>query len=92
MAWIDKSASELCEQLKDGTRNGHRTLDEIVSHSGHDALVAWGWEPGADREAAPGTQQEFAGLMAAWVANGAQCPEAVEAASGTGAAEEKQDD
>jgi hypothetical protein len=89
MAWIDKGASELCEQLKDGDRNGHRSLDEIVSHSGHDALVGWGWEPGADREAAPGTQQEFGALMAAWVSNGAECPEAVQDQASPGAAEEK---
>jgi hypothetical protein len=74
MAWIHKSPRELCEQLQDRTRNGKRSLEQIVEHSGHDALVGWGWEPGADREPAPGTQEQFGALMAAWVQTGAECP------------------
>lgn len=74
MAWVGRSPRELCEQLTDPERNGHRTLDQIVHHSGHDALVGWGWQPGADRVPAPGTQAEFGALMAEWVSTGAVCP------------------
>lgn len=74
MAWIGKSAAEVCAQIKDPARNGKKTLAEIVEHSAHDGLVAWGWSPGAGREAAPGTQARFGALMAAWVETGAQCP------------------
>lgn len=74
MAWQGKSLGEICEQLKDKQRNGGKTLDEIVDHTAHDALVAWGWTPGADREPAPGTQQAFGELFAAWVETGAHCP------------------
>jgi hypothetical protein len=74
MAWVGRSERELCEQLKDPTRNGQRSLGDIVSHTDHDAFVGWGWQPGADRSAAPGTQSEFAAIMAAWVASGAECP------------------
>ena len=51
-----------------------RTLAEVVDHAGHDAFVAWGWAPGADRISAPGSQQEFAAILAGWVDNGGACP------------------
>jgi hypothetical protein len=75
MAWVGKSVSYICNQIKDPARNGGKTLAQIVEHNGHDPLVGWGWEPGADREPAPGTQARFGELTAAWVQTGAECPE-----------------
>jgi hypothetical protein len=75
MAWFGKSAAYICAQLKDPARNGRRSLAQIVDHNAHDALVGWGWAPGADREPAPGTQQQFGALVAAWVETGAACPQ-----------------
>lgn len=74
MAWVGKSPRHVCEQLKDPKRNGGKTLAQIVEHNAHDELVAWGWAPGHDREPAPGTQEEFGALVAAWVETGAECP------------------
>jgi len=74
MAWAGKTPGQICAQLKDPARNGGRTLAQIVEHSGHDALVGWGWAPGADREPAPGSQALFGNLVAAWVDSGAECP------------------
>ncbi|HLM75073.1 MAG TPA: Isoquinoline 1-oxidoreductase subunit [Polyangiaceae bacterium] len=74
MAWVGKSPRAICEQLKDPKRNGGKTLAEIVHHNAHDELVAWGWRPGADREKAPGTQEQFGALFAAWLETGAECP------------------
>ena len=74
MAWLGRSPAQLCEQLKDTARNGGKTLPEIVHHSAHDELVAWGWSPGFDREPAPGTQARFGALMQAWLDTGAVCP------------------
>jgi hypothetical protein len=74
MAWQGRSAREVCEQIKDPNRNGHRSLDAIVEHVARDPLVGWGWHPGADRAAAPGTQAEAGALVAAWVGSGAECP------------------
>jgi len=74
MAWAGRTTHQLCEQLKDPARNGHRGLDRIVEHARHDAIVAWGWSPGADRDPVPGTQERFGDLMAAWVQTGAVCP------------------
>ena len=75
MAWVGKSVSYICNQIKDPKRNGGKTLAQIVEHNGHDELVAWGWAPGADREPVPGTQAQFGALTAAWVETGAECPE-----------------
>jgi hypothetical protein len=75
MAWLDKTPGAICEQLRDTERNGARSLEQIAEHSAHDPLVAWGWEPGADREPPPGTQQQFAQLITAWIESGATCPD-----------------
>ncbi len=74
MAWIGRSAGAICEQLKDRSRNGGKTLAQIVDHAAHDPLVGWGWSPGAGRTPAPGTQAELGALVAAWVETGAACP------------------
>jgi hypothetical protein len=74
MAWLGKTAAQICAQLKDPKRNGGKTLEEIQHHTAHDELVAWGWNPGADRTPAPGTQQEFGDLIRAWIDTGAECP------------------
>jgi len=74
MAWAGRDANALCEQLKDPARNGGKSLPQIVEHSEHDALVAWGWAPGAEREPAPGSQAQFGALIAAWADSGAECP------------------
>lgn len=75
MAWVGKSISYLCHQLRDPQRNGGKTLAAVIEHSGHDKLVAWGWAPGNGRDPAPGTQEQFGALIAAWVETGAHCPE-----------------
>ena len=74
MAWVNRTPKALCEQIKDPKRNGNKDLAHIIEHSAHDALVAWGWAPGHGRTPAPGTQQAFAALVAAWVEEGAACP------------------
>ena len=75
MAWVGKTPRQICEQIKDPKRNGGKSLAQIVEHNAHDkALVAWGWSPGADREPAPGTQEQFGAIVAAWVETGAECP------------------
>ena len=74
MAWADKSLGEICQQIKDPKRNGGKTMQELVHHMAEDSLVGWGWNPGAGREPAPGTQKEFGALVAAWAESGAACP------------------
>lgn len=74
MAWVGKTAAQICEQLKDPERNGGKSLAQIVEHNAHDPLVAWGWKPGNDRQPAPGNQAQLGALVAAWVESGAECP------------------
>ncbi|HEU4411585.1 MAG TPA: Isoquinoline 1-oxidoreductase subunit [Polyangiaceae bacterium] len=74
MAWAGRSLGAVCAQIKDRARNGDRTLDAIVEHMDHDALVLRGWSPGAGREPAPGDHATFVRLIAAWAQTGAVCP------------------
>ena len=74
MAWLGKSPGAICEQIKDSSRNGARSLAQIREHLAHDPLVGWAWAPGADRAPAPGTQAELAALAQAWIDSGAECP------------------
>ena len=41
--------SQLCEQLKDPERNGHKDAQALLEHVEHDPLVLWGWQPGGTR-------------------------------------------
>jgi len=75
MAWQHKSLAAICMQLKDTSRNGGKTLDQIMEHAARDSLVGWAWKPGAGREPAPGNQASFGALMQAWADAGAACPE-----------------
>ena len=59
MGWQHKSLTDICMQLKDTSRNGGKTLYQIIEHAVRDSLVAWAWKPGAGREPAPGRQASF---------------------------------
>ena len=74
MAWWGKTTSDICEQIKDPSRNGERSLAAIEEHISKDSLVAWGWSPGEGREPAPYSASETASLVAVWAAAGAPCP------------------
>lgn len=74
MGWQQRSLGEICAQIKDPKRNGGRTLAELHEHMAKDHLVGWGWHPGGQREPAPGTQEQFGQLIAAWIESGAECP------------------
>lgn len=74
MAWQGRSLGDICRQLHDPARNGHRSLAALIEHNGKDELVGWGWHPGPGRAPAPGTQAQFRALTRAWVETGARCP------------------
>ncbi len=38
-----KTPGQLCEQLKDPSRNGGKSLEQIIEHITSDKLVGWGW-------------------------------------------------
>ncbi len=74
MAWQGRPLAEICRQIKDPARNGGRDLEKIYHHMAEDDLVGWGWNPGAGRAPAPGTQKQFGDLIRAWIDSGAACP------------------
>ncbi|MGH8129263.1 MAG: Isoquinoline 1-oxidoreductase subunit [Steroidobacteraceae bacterium] len=74
MAWEGKSLGQICEQIKDRAQNGNMDLKAIAHHMAEDSLVGTGWNPGAGRTPAPGTQAEFGALIRAWIDAGAACP------------------
>lgn len=74
MAWEGKSLGAICRQIKDPVRNGGMDRGALIDHAANDDLVGWGWNPGAGREPAPGTQEIFGQLVKAWIETGAECP------------------
>lgn len=74
MAWEGKSASQICQQIKDQNRNGGRDLEALYNHLAKDDLVGWAWHPGDGRTPVPGTQEQFGQLTRAWIDSGAACP------------------
>jgi hypothetical protein len=74
MAWQGKSPDQICRQIKDPAHNGGRSLALLQEHMVKDDLVGWAWHPGAGRRPAPGTQEEFGAIVAAWIDTGAECP------------------
>ncbi|MEM8772252.1 MAG: Isoquinoline 1-oxidoreductase subunit [Pseudomonadota bacterium] len=74
MAWEGKSLSEICLQIKDEERNGGLSLMELGEHMAEDELVAYGWNPPAHLDRAPGDQESFGALFHAWIDAGAHCP------------------
>lgn len=74
MAWFGTSEAAMCAQFKDPARTGGRDLAAMAEHIKTDALVAWGWNPGDDREAAPHSAQALYDAILRWQSSGATCP------------------
>ncbi len=75
MVFVGASTSEICHRIKDPKQNGGKSLEEVAHHVASDALVAWGYAPGNEREPAPGSPRLAAALISAWIKTGAVCPE-----------------
>ncbi|MDF1692246.1 MAG: hypothetical protein P1U47_07730 [Zhongshania sp.] len=73
MAWEDLNASKLCIALKDLSKNGNRSLSDLLRHMSEDELVLWGWSPGANRTTPPLSQSEFVDALTRWVNAGGPC-------------------
>ena len=74
MTFENKSAKELCEQLKNPKMNGGRNLKEVANHLDTE-LVRWAWNPGGNRQKPPVAYDEFVKSFEMWRDNGAACPE-----------------
>jgi hypothetical protein len=74
MQWFDKTSADICAQIKDPTRNGNRSIAQIVEHIEQEPLVHWGWAPGPGREPAPYSVAQLVTFLKQWEAAGAPCP------------------
>ncbi|WP_211345645.1 hypothetical protein [Paraflavitalea soli] len=75
MVFEGKSPRELALQLKDPNKNGHKTLQQLITHVSKDALVLWGWAPGDGRTKPPLDHAQFVAQFREWVAKGAVVPD-----------------
>ena len=74
MVFAGVSSHDLCEQLKDPSRNGGKNAAALLEHVGKDPLVLWGWAPGLGRKPVALPHPEFVKAFAAWSGAGAPCP------------------
>lgn len=74
MGWQGLNDAELCTTLKDESRNGGKSVAELVQHMTSDNLVLWGWKPGGQRAPVSTPHPQFVTELKAWAAAGAPCP------------------
>ena len=72
--WFGKSSDEICNQLRDPSRNGERGFLELAEHLDHDVILHWAWSPGGGREPAPHSLQDHVNDILAWGVAGFPCP------------------
>jgi hypothetical protein len=69
------SPAQLATQLKDPSKNGGKTLEQLIHHVEEDSLVLTGWNPGDGRTLPPLSHEEFASAFRTWIEEGAAVPE-----------------
>jgi hypothetical protein len=75
-SFVNKSANQLCRQLKDPSRNGSRSLEQLAEHVKSSKFIAWAFNPGPGRTLPPVEWGEFTNWrFPDWVRAGAACPE-----------------
>jgi hypothetical protein len=73
LAWRGKSSAEICNQLRNPQVNGGLDIAELIAHVRVSIFVSYGFNPGVDRVAAPGSVAELAGSLAIWGTAGMPC-------------------
>lgn len=74
MVFINLSAAELCETVKNPAKNGGKDFAALIHHVADDELVGWGWHPGGNRQPVPIPREEFVAKFKQWAAAGGPCP------------------
>jgi cytochrome c553 len=74
MGWTNLSVGDLCRTLLDRSKNGNRSVSDLVKHMTTDPLVLWAWEPGVGRSPPSVPRDEFKMVLELWAAAGAPCP------------------
>lgn len=80
MAWEGLNRYEIARMMTDKTRNGNRTIDDLMHHLTEHELVLWAWNPGVDaegnaRELPPVSKEEYIDAVKKWVEEGAIIPD-----------------
>ena len=75
MAWKGLTVGEQCRMLKDPSKNGNKTPQQLLEHVRHDPLVRAGWSPGLGRALPPMSHEAFVEAVKIWIDLGAACPE-----------------
>ena len=74
MLWDGRTKAQICEEMKDPTRNGGRhTGEEVIEHMKTDPLVLWAWAPGT-RATPPLSNEKLVEALEAWASAGMPCP------------------
>mgnify|MGYP005990765535 FL=1 len=73
LAWLGKSSEDVCVQLRDPEANDGFEMDELAAHLETSAFVAWGFDPGADRDVPPIGLVEMIAALNLWAAAGTPC-------------------
>jgi mono/diheme cytochrome c family protein len=74
MVFQGKTATQICEQMKDPAQNHGRSLADLLEHVSSDPLVLWGWSPGGKRTVPPLPHDRFVAAFRAWVDADGACP------------------
>ena len=74
MVFQGKTATQICEQMKDPKQNHGKDLGQLLDHATSDPIVLWGWAPGGKRTLPPISHDRFAALFKTWVESDGACP------------------
>jgi hypothetical protein len=74
MGWQGLTDAQIGQSMLDKSKNGGKSLEEIVKHMTEDSLVQWAWNPGRNRTLPPLSQTEFHKAVKDWAENGAKIP------------------
>jgi hypothetical protein len=74
LAWQGLSVGDICRAVKDPSRNGGKSLPQLIEHVRDDRFVNWAWNPGPHRSVPPLSHDAFVASVTEWIQGGAACP------------------
>ena len=74
MGWVGLDDRMLAKALTDRTKNGDRSLTDLLHHLETEHLVGWAWAPGEGRSVPPVSRAELVSAFKRWIEGGAVLP------------------